>query len=380
MIQTGDLQLYKGEPFGNIMLKSDFSEMLRFGFHPGDSVNVYFNNGMTLEDIPYLSGCVLPEGMICLNAITGFDWIRIEKRFGKVWDFCKLSGNETARIVLREPQKYSLIQDCFSTTFSLAREDFPCDEIFTNYRELSGGMIAEGNFYRSTGSFDPIHNTAGFYIRQTCLDRLLERDQIQFILNMTCSKEEMDELFDSGKYKVFYTEKLYREGKIFAASFPADYTAPAFRKTLAAALRVLMEHRGPYLIQCRAGLDRTGFLCCILEALAGADRSEILYNCMRSYECICNLTKESDPQKYAILRMFQADRNLEIMTRGESIERSFTAAEICSDRFYDESRQPHPYTDAELSASAENYLRQCGLSEAETAKLKALLTVKIHKE
>lgn len=130
------------------------------------------------------------------------------------------------------------------------------------------------------------------YTRQTCLDRLLKRDQIQFVLNMTCSKEEMDELFDSGKYKGFYIEKLYREGKIFAESFPADYTAPDFRKTLAAALRVLMEHTGPYLIQCRAGLDRTCFLCCILEALAGADQSEITYNYLRSYECICKLTKE----------------------------------------------------------------------------------------
>lgn len=156
MVQTGDLQLYEGEPFGNIMLRSDFPEMLRFGFHPGDSVNVVFNNGMTLEDIPYLSGCTFPKGMICVNAITGFAWIRIEKRFGKVWDTCKLNGDETARIVLREPQKYTRLQDFFSTPFSLTREDHPSDEIFTNYRPLSGGMTAKGNFYRSTGFFDPI--------------------------------------------------------------------------------------------------------------------------------------------------------------------------------------------------------------------------------
>lgn len=78
--------------------------------------------------------------------------------------------------------------------------------------------------------------------------------------------------------------------------------------------------------------------------------------------------------------MSQVDRILEIMTRGKSIERSFSAAEICSDRFLDENPQSHLYTAAELSASAENYLRQCGLSETETAKLKELLTAKNYQE
>lgn len=211
MVQTGDLALYEGKPFGNIMMRSNYQEITGLGFEPGDSVNVLFNNGTALEDIPFLCGCILPEGAICLNAYPGFDWIRIEKRFGRVWEPCRMTGAKTARVFLNEHGKYKVLQDVFCTDFDISAERYPNDEVFTNYRSLCGGRIRKGIVYRSTASFDPINNNDAFFIRQRHLDRLLERDGIQFVLNMTCEQKMAEEIFSSGKYDGFYGQQRIKE-------------------------------------------------------------------------------------------------------------------------------------------------------------------------
>lgn len=375
MIQTKDYNVYEGKPFGNIILESSYSELTGLGFEPGDSVDIRFSNGTELEDIPFLSGCVLPEGMICLNAYEGFEWIRIEKRFGRMWDSYVMTGKETGRIFLNEHRKYLLLQNVFNTDFSLSRECFPNDEVYANYRCLSGGKIRKWKFYRSSASFDPLHDRGEFVIRQKYLDKLLERDGIQFVVNMTCDKSQADEIFASRRYNGFYIQKLYEEGKVFSALFPADYSAPEFRRLLASALRLLMEHNGPYLLQCRAGLDRTGFVCCLLEALAGAEQKEITDDYMLSYECLCGVTKETNREKYDFLKMFQAERILKIMTQERSLSRNITAAELCSEvAATSERRYAESYCSGALSASAEKYLLQCGMLFEEISELKQILT------
>lgn len=350
MIQTGDLSLYEGIPFGNIMFRSDYSELIQTGFRPGDSVSVQFSNGAVLEDIPFLSSCILPEGTVCVNAHEGFDWVRVEKRFGRIWETCGLTGNETGKIVLNEPQKYALLFQAFNTEFSLNRDDYPKDEFYANYRELSGGNIRKGSFYRSAASFDPLNDTAEFRERQKCLDRLMERDGIQFVISMTADSRQMKELFDSGACDDSYIGKLYREGKVFSELFPSDFSGTEFRKQLASALRSILSSKGPYLIQCRAGLDRTGFVCSLLGALAGAEADEIREEYMRSYEYLFGLDKEKDRGKYSILQKDQAERILDIIAQNE------------------------PENAKALSAAAEKYLEQCGITEKEMNRLKVLLT------
>jgi protein tyrosine/serine phosphatase len=45
----------------------------------------------------------------------------------------------------------------------------------------------------------------------------------------------------------------------------------------------MINHDGPYLIHCYAGVDRTGIVCAILEALMGASRVEIASDYARSF-------------------------------------------------------------------------------------------------
>ena len=340
MLQTDSLYIYEGTPFGNIMLQSSFSELYSLGFRPGDSINVHFSNGTVLDDIPFLSGCILPEGMLCLNAHEGFSWVRIEKRFGRAWDLYEISESETAVIILNESQKYAFLQDTFNAGFSLSRDCYPSDEAFANYRPLRGGNIKENRFYRSTASFDPYYDRPEFIARQKMLDNLLCRDRIQFVVNMTCSNAQMETIFSSRVYNGAYLYKLYEAGGIYSDLFPADFSKPEFKSALLSALRVLMDHEGPYLIQCRAGLDRTGFVSGLLEALAGANPEEIAEDYMCSYGNLCGLTKEKDPQKYGTILRYQVDRILKTVTYG----------------------------------SAEAYLEECGMSAFEISRLKQILS------
>lgn len=367
MVQTGDLALYEGKPYGNIMFRSDYAGLIRLGFQPGDSVDVHFSGGAVLEDIPFLSGCILPEGIICVNAHEGFDWIRGEKRFGNIWDQSGIREGETAKIILRESRKYTFLYQIFNLEFTLERDDHPGDECFTNYRELSCGHLRKRMFYRSVASFDPDNRGPEFRKRQEILDRLIERDGIQSIVNMDCNRQQMEKLFASGEYNLFYVQKLYNEGNIFSDQFSIDYSGSVYRKQVTTLLRNLPKQTGPYLIQCKAGLDRTGFLCALLEALVGADLTEVIDDYMRSYDSLFGLTRENDREKYDILRRYQADRIIKIITLDNGSETPRFASEV--------ETATEKATDAiDLCAAAEKYLQRCGLDDAEIAGLKDFLT------
>ena len=84
---------------------------------------------------------------------------------------------------------------------------------------------------------------------------------------------------------------------------------------------------GPYLIHCMEGKDRTGFVCSLILALAGADREEIREDYMVTYANYYGITKEKTPEKYdAVLTFvddflyFVTDPNKEMVTAALSLE------------------------------------------------------------
>jgi hypothetical protein len=55
-----------------------------------------------------------------------------------------------------------------------------------------------------------------------------------------------------------------------------NYHSPALVAQVASIIKFTINHDGPYLIHCYAGIDRTGFIARLLEALMGASMSEIV--------------------------------------------------------------------------------------------------------
>lgn len=88
--------------------------------------------------------------------------------------------------------------------------------------------------------------------------------------------------------------EMFMAARAQATSMDAVYTAfyrdlpfdPLYRPLFAAAVRRIGQTRGPVLIHCTAGKDRTGILVALLLDLAGVDAAAIRTDYMRSADIV----------------------------------------------------------------------------------------------
>ena len=124
-----------------------------------------------------------------------------------------------------------------------------------------------------------------------------------------------------------------------------NYLSDEFAVTVAQGITALTETEPPYLVHCTEGKDRTGFVCMLVEALAGAEYQQIADDYMVTYDNYYGITAESEPDKYKTI----LEKNLDAMIRS-----------IVGDESVD-------ITTADLSVYAKNYLIKAGMSEEEIA-------------
>lgn len=62
-----------------------------------------------------------------------------------------------------------------------------------------------------------------------------------------------------------------------------------------------MNHPAPYVVHCTEGKDRTGYVCALLEALAGATYDEIVDDYLVTYGNYFHITPEKDPRACQLL-------------------------------------------------------------------------------
>jgi hypothetical protein len=117
-------------------------------------------------------------------------------------------------------------------------------------------------------------------------------------------------------------------------------------------IQFMLNRPGPYLIHCYAGVDRTGFVAIVLEALMGATLHEIIDDYLKSFFDEEFLAPHDSPQ-------YKADSAVvhEILTRINGGK---------------------PVTEGNVKAVAENYLiTKVSLTIPEIELLKARLAGKI---
>jgi hypothetical protein len=85
------------------------------------------------------------------------------------------------------------------------------------------------------------------------------------------------------RIKAPWYERLLHTGQVIAFDMSFDFCSGDFCKKLAKVLRFMVYHGGPYLVHCYAGVDRTGFVSALLEALMGATVREIEADYLRSF-------------------------------------------------------------------------------------------------
>lgn len=290
---TVTFSVSKDEKFGAAFLDVGQESFESNGFSLGDSFSIVFSNGFALSDVPYFNGYYVRNGNPVIVAYPGDTFVRITFNNKGIWDEAELSEGDSVDITLSEEGKYSAVQEALGQVYSFERDDYPDDVSFVNFRALSGGNLKENFIFRGAS---PVDNSRG---RAAYTDALLRENSIGFVIDLADSEEDILEDFASDGFSSEYIRELYGNGSVIPLDMSSSYASDAYREKVAGGLRRALSAEGPFYIHCLEGKDRTGFVCLLLEALAGADFEELKADYMKTYENYFRISEEKTPEKYS---------------------------------------------------------------------------------
>ncbi len=282
--------------FGGIYIKKTIEQFNALGYEYGDSVDIEFSNGYKLTAIPYYNGYYTKNGEPLLIAYPGYDYIKAAINNGDdLWVVAGLEEDMTATITLNEQKKFIDIQQARDIHYEDDRSLYDSDEIFANFRSIKSYRIKENTIYRSASPCDNQHNRAVY------VDKLMKEACVKFILNLSDNDEKIEKYMSADDFDCPYFAELYKKGSVKPIALNMNYGSQEFKEKIAAGLTEMSKSKGPYLIHCTEGKDRTGFVCMLLEALVGTGYKEIVKDYMITYSNYYGITKETDAEKYDII-------------------------------------------------------------------------------
>ena len=342
-LKVADLQCIHELEFGGVYLKMSIEDFDKLGFVYGDSVNIEFSNGYTMEDQPYYNGYYTKTGESLLVAYPGYDYIKACINNGDdLFEIAKLDEDCTATITLNKSGKYADIQDARNIKYTDSRDDYDSDEIFANFRAVKVSTIKDNVLYRSASPCDNQHN------RATYADSLIKNANVNYILNLSNDDDKLKELFESADYGCDYYKSLYEGGKVDPIGLNMNYGSDDFKKKVCDAFVKMTKVDGPYLVHCTEGKDRTGYVCMLLEALSGASYDEIVEDYMITYDNYYGINKTSDEKRYTVIIENLLNPMIESVVNDESVD----------------------IKTADLSKYATDMLKSVGMTEDEINALK----------
>ena len=144
--------------FGGVYIELSIEEFNKLGFNYGDSVDISFSNGVTLEGLPYYNGYYTLNGQPLLVAYPGYPYIKACINSGAdLWTVSGLSDTDTADVKLNTAGAFLDIQQARDIHYQDDRSKFPTDAVFANFRNIKAGNIKEGRIYRSASPCDNQH-------------------------------------------------------------------------------------------------------------------------------------------------------------------------------------------------------------------------------
>ena len=327
------------ERFGGVYIKISIDDFNELGYEYGDSVDISFSNGYEMTDIPYYNGYYVDEGEPLLVAYPGYPYIKVTLNYGDdLWYLTELEEGDKATVELREKGTYLDNQKARDIHYSDEQGD-KSDAEFGNFRNVKVGNMKDNILYRSASPVDNQHK------RAACVDRQIAEVGVNFIINLSDSEEDLVTHINKDDFNSPYFLSLYEKGNVIALCMSASYKTKDFNEKIVKGLTAASEHEGPYLVHCVEGKDRTGYVCMLLEALAGASYQEIVDDYMITYDNYYDINEESDPERYRLIK----EKNIDIM--------------------YEHINGKKLYGIPDLQAETKNFLMSEGMSEEAVDKL-----------
>ncbi len=340
--------------YGNLELTLTATDLFAMGYECGDIVNVTVNGQVLTMPIGSAFSDVDTGSMLVVSVIDGqsgknpvvvainmgdlattlqlAEKTQIAEEPGYRWDF-RVSTPVAVAISMQEKGGYLNEYMLRQLVRTNEREDYIhlTDEQFANFRNIATTGMGDWKLYRSSSPVSPELN------RNHEADDALNDAGINTIMNLTDTEASM-QAYEG------YWESYYSRRNIIALNVSVDFESESFKAGLAKGLAFFATHDGPYLIHCKEGKDRAGFVSAVLECLMGASANEVVADYMITYYNYYGVEPGTD-QYRAI-----AAGNIE-----KTLAAAFGVADI--------------YT-ADLAACAEQYVKGLGLSDEMIAALK----------
>lgn len=216
---------------------------------------------------------------------------------------------------------------------------------YANFRMVKTTGMGEGRFYRSSSPIDPSLGRSAY------VDSLAREAHIAVFLNLTDTKAGAE------SYEGF-ADSYYASQNVLFLGLPAAFSSSAFKDGFVKGLRHMITMKGPYLVHCREGKDRAGYVSAVLEALMGASLDEIKEDYVKTYTNYYNVqddkqVKLTEEQKEWFAKIIV--QNLRLSYAAEGVE-------------FDD------FEKVDLQAATENYLEKLGLDATEIKTLESRLS------
>ena len=189
------------------------------------------------------------------------------------------------------------------------------DEVFANFRPMNIGKMKKNFVYRGAS---PINNV---YKRASVTDRLISKNNINYIVDLADSNQAIENFCKQEDFNSPYFKELYNNKKVIALNMGSQYKTVTFSEKMIHVLTEMSLNEGPYYIHCKIGRDRTGFVCMIVGALAGATYDELIDDYMKTYDEYYGITIEKSREKYNLIKNTYIDEMLLFMTGLDDINK-----------------------------------------------------------
>ena len=350
--------------YGGVYIKIAIDDFNALGFSFGDSIDLTFDNGRKLEDIPYYNGYYVDAGEPLLIGYPGYEYIKATINYGQdlwdefslkvpanvegLWKKAVLEEHNTATITLHEKGKYLPIQEASDIHYFDERERYDSDAMFANFRSMNLGKLKRDVIYRSASPCDNQHNRAPY------VDALIREAGVNTILDLADNEVKIEKYIARDDFASPYFLSLYDSDQVIPIALNMNHLSDDFGMKIVQGFNLMAEKEGPYLIHCTEGKDRTGFVAMLIEALAKASYKEIEADYMKTYANYYRIDKSNDKEKYQIILERNLDGMIAFMVNDAGID----------------------FKNCDLSIYAENYLQRCGMSEEQIQAFKERLMEK----
>ncbi len=221
-----------------------------------------------------------------------------------------------------------------------------------NFRCVQTGDLGEGILYRGHSPIDPEYED----IRCRYSDDLAWEKEIMSMINLNQNMDKIEYVVHEQCPKSYY-RFLYDQGDVSGIKLDGkEALKKEFGLSIASQLRFMLKHPGPYMVHCRNGKDRAGFMIALLEALEGTTYKEIGEEYAKTFRNYYGVKEGSWMDEYN--QTDGANTFLKMMKRGDT-------------------RQYLNDDGTLVREAARSYMLDIGLSVAEIDSLQELLATDI---